>query len=114
MKDQLFLLKPDFSDNGKGRFFCPGCALVEGMLSFYPELREKIDVHYIDFQRPRQVLVSAIGEENQGAPKLILSKNSENIPEGVTVSTANGNRFIANNIEICKYLGLVYGFGIPH
>ena len=33
MKDRLYLLKPNFIDQGKV-YFCPGCAQVEGMLSF--------------------------------------------------------------------------------
>ena len=68
MKDQLYLLKPGFMDKGAGPFFCPGCALVEGLLSFYPDLRGKIEVHYIGFPRPRPEIVSILGADNQGAP----------------------------------------------
>jgi hypothetical protein len=114
MKDQLYLLKPDFMDQGTGPFFCPGCAQVEGMLSFYPVLREKIEVHYIDFQRPRQEIISLIGEENQGAPKLILGENNRVIPEGVNIATANSRTFIGGGSEICKYLASAYGVGTPH
>lgn len=113
MKDQLYLLKPGFMDKGAGPFFCPGCALVEGMLSFYPTLREKIDVHYIDFPRPRPELVSLIGADNQGAPKLILGDMGE-VPAEVNLATANGRRFIASEVEICKYLASIYGVGTPH
>jgi hypothetical protein len=45
MKDRLYLLNPSFIDQGKV-YFCPGCAQVQGMLSFYPALREKIDLRY--------------------------------------------------------------------
>ena len=113
MKDRLFLLKPGFMDQGEGPFFCPGCAMVEGMLSFYPSLREKIDVHYIDFPRPRQEVVSMIGAENQGMPKLILRADAV-LPEGVKVDSVNGWRFVSGDAEICRYLGKVYGVGIPH
>ncbi len=114
MKDQLYLLKPGFMDQGKGPYFCPGCALVEGMLSFYPILREKIEVHYIDFPRPRSELISLIGSDNQGAPKLILSEDSAAAPEDVIVATANGRKFIAGDVAICKYLAHAYGCGMPH
>ena len=77
MKDRLFLLKPGFMDQGKGPYFCPGCAMVEGMLSFYPGLRDKIEVNYIDFPRPRPALVAEIGEENQGCPKLIYNPSKK-------------------------------------
>jgi hypothetical protein len=114
MKDQLYLLKPDFSDNGAGPYFCPESALVEGMLSFYPALREKIEVYYIDFQKPRQVIVAVLGADNQGAPKLILGDNNRNIPPEVTINTANGRKFLSNDIEICRYLASIYGYGMPH
>lgn len=113
MKDQLYLLKPDFMDQGTGPFFCPGCAMVAGMLSFYPLLLDKLDIHYIDFQRPRQEIVSLLGADNQGMPKLIVG-NDEAIPEGIKVDTANRRKFISGNVEICTYLGKKYGCGIPH
>lgn len=114
MKDQLFLLKPDFKDQGSGPFFCPESALVEGMLSFYPVLREKVDVHYINFEKPRQEIVSLLGEENQGAPKLVLGEGIRRIPPEVSVDTANGRKFISKDIEICRYLASTYGVGTPH
>jgi len=114
MKDRLYLLKPDFTDQGAGPFFCPESALVEGVLSFYPTLRDKIEAHYIDFQKPRHSLVAELGAENQGAPKLILGQATRPAPQGVTLSEANGRRFIARDIEICRYLASAYGCGEPH
>jgi hypothetical protein len=113
MKDRLFLLKPNFMDQGIGPYFCPGCVFVEGMLSFYPALREKIEIHYIDFPRPRPDLVAEIGEENQACPKLVLGGDHP-VPQEVTVQEAKGRRFLADAPNICRYLGKVYGFGIPH
>ena len=113
MKDRLFLLKPGFMDQGKGPYFCPGCVVVEGMLSFYPGLRDKIAVDYIDFPRPRPGLVALIGAENQSCPKLILG-GEHPVPEGITVNEVNQNKFIAYPLEICRHLGRTYGVGIPH
>ena len=112
MKDRLYLLKPNFIDQGKV-YFCPGCAQVEGMLSFYPALRRKIDVHYIEFPRPRPSLVTEIGEDNQGCPKLVLGGEYQT-PQEVKASEAKGNRFISGPIEICRYLAAAYGVGEPH
>ncbi|MDW7674924.1 MAG: DUF3088 domain-containing protein [Bacillota bacterium] len=114
MKDQLYLLKPGFFNQEKGPFFCPGCAYVEGMLSFYPELRDKIEVHYLDFPRPRQVLVALIGADNQGAPKLVLGDSAEATPEDIVVHTYNDKKFIADPREICKFLAAKFGVGTPH
>lgn len=113
MKDQLYLLKPDFMDQGTGPFFCPECAMVEGMLSFYPFLRDKLKIQYIDFSRPRQEIIAILGDENQGMPKLILGTGSV-VPEGSKVEAANGNRFLAGDREICRYLAKQYNCGMPH
>ncbi len=112
-KDELFLLKPDFMDEGNGPYFCPGCAFVDGMLSFYPDLRDKIEIRYIDFQRPRPLLASEIGEENQSCPKLILADDRP-APKGIKINEANGRRFVSGESEICHYLGRVYGYAEPH
>ena len=43
----LFLLKPDFTDSSadnEGRkYFCPHCAMIEGVLKYYPQLSEQIE-----------------------------------------------------------------------
>jgi len=112
MRDRLYLLKPNFIDQGKS-YFCPGCALVEGMLSFYPSLREKIEIHYIDFRRPRASLVAEVGDENQGCPKMVLG-GDHSVPQKVAVGEAKGRQFISEPMEICRYLASAYGYGEPH
>jgi hypothetical protein len=112
MKDRLYLIKPNFIDEGKV-YFCPGCAQVEGMLSYYPALREKIEIRYIEFPRPRPSLIAEIGEENQGCPKLILG-GAYPIPQDVSAGEAKGNRFISDPIAICTYLASAYEVGEPH
>lgn len=110
-KDKLFLLKPDFLNNGKGPFYCPECALVEGMLSFYPKLRHKLDVQYIDFAKPRAALVAELGEANQGCPVLILADGRRPPDPGIEVREANGRRFIGNEAHIRRYLSAAFGVG---
>jgi hypothetical protein len=73
--EKLFLIKADFLDANRAdgkRYFCPECSPIEGLLSYYPRLREELEVHYVDFNRPRKVLVDLIGEANQGCPVLVL------------------------------------------
>ncbi len=72
---KLFLLKADFKDINRGddkRYFCPDCVMIEGLLSYYPRLINEIEVKYVNFARPRQVLVDLLGEENQSCPVLVL------------------------------------------
>lgn len=112
-KDTLFLLKPGFFDNGKGPFFCPYCAQVVGLLEFYPELKQYLDIQYLDFPRPRAALVELLGAENQGCPVLVL-KASENPGSDTHVQSANGHFFVEGPNEIAEYLASIHHTGIPH
>lgn len=76
---KLFLLKADFKDLDRGddkRYFCPDCVMIEGLLSYYPRLNNELEVKYVNFARPRQVLVDLLGEENQSCPVLVLEDGS--------------------------------------
>ena len=42
MKDQLYLLRPGFMNAGMGPLYCSDSAPVEGVLSFFPQLRDLI------------------------------------------------------------------------
>jgi hypothetical protein len=110
-KDRLFLLKPDFRKGDEGPYYCPECALVEGLLSYYPRLRHKLDVHYVDFAKPRAVIVAELGEANQGCPVLVLAEGRRVLDPAVEVGEANGRRFIAGDAHIRRYLATTYGVG---
>lgn len=114
MKDKLFLVKPGFMDEGQGPFYCPDSMPVEGMLGFYPQLRELIDVQYVDFQRPREAVIKELGESNQGLPVLIV--NEKNIPlvGHLGVLGYEGKYFLNDEREIREYLSLVYRMGHSH
>ncbi len=114
MKDRLYLLRPDFSDHGDGPFFCGECAVVEGMLGFYPELRKHIDVTYVDFKRPRPEIVRELGPEHQSAPVLVLADARAPLPASVHAQESNGRCFIANEFEICNYLAATFRTGRIH
>lgn len=101
MMEKLFLIKPDFQDPNRGaknKYFCPNCVLLEGLLSFYPRLRNELEVHYIDFARPRPAIVDLIGEANQSCPVLVLEDG----------------RFINEPQDIVRYLTENYHIGKSH
>ena len=104
MKDQLYLLRPGFHNAGVGPLYCGDSLPVEGLLSFFPQLRTLIDVHYLEFPRPRSVLVSALGEQNQGIPVLILAAERKIVDADLTPREANGKRFFADEKSIRRYL----------
>jgi hypothetical protein len=112
-RDQLYLLKPDFHDQDK-TYYCPSCAEVIGLLEFYPALKQHIEIHYLDFARPRPELVSLLGEANQGCPVLVLATAPQNLPAHLKGQQANGRAFVADPREIGAYLAHVHGIGLPH
>jgi len=108
MKDQLYLLRPGFSNAGLVPLQCPDSAPVEGMLSFFPQLRELIDVYYLEFRRPRRQLIEALGEQYQSLPVLILARGHELKETELEPSRANGVRFFAEEKRIRHYLSTQY------
>ncbi|HEY5514017.1 MAG TPA: DUF3088 family protein [Geomonas sp.] len=113
-KDKLFLLRPDFMDAEEGPFYCPESAPIEGILSYYPQLREQLEVSYLDFPRPRQAIIDEIGPDNQGMPVIVVAEGSR-IPAGdFAPREANGKHFITGDQEICSYLSMAYSIGIAH
>lgn len=107
MRPVLYMLKPSFPDAkaGPGLFFCPHSATIEGLLSYAPALRERLEIRVVDFPRPRHEIIAQIGEANQACPVLIL-------PPGVAPPAAmplahreaNGRVFFVGAQEIAAYL----------
>lgn len=112
-RDQLYLLKPNFQDHEKA-FYCPGCAEMIGLLEYYPALKPGIEIHCVDFARPRPELVSLLGEANQSCPVLVLATVPQNLPAHLKVQHANGHSFVAGPREIGEYLAHVHSIGVPH
>ncbi|MBM3874654.1 MAG: DUF3088 domain-containing protein [Verrucomicrobia bacterium] len=113
-RDHLFLLSPLFPDAklGPGLYHCPECAQVEGLLSFFPFLRSRLEVSYVDFPRPRAAVVPLVGPENQGCPVLVLGAGSV-APAGAKVGPA-GRAFVSGAAAISTYLAAAHGISQPH
>ncbi len=112
-RDRLFLLKPGFTDGSGGSFYCPACAEVGGLLSYYPELLEKLEVSYIDFPRPRPEIVAEIGEANQDAPVLILDGKPEGRTTGYRIREYQDRFFVSGPRDIGNYLADRFGVARP-
>ena len=111
MADRLYLLNPDWFDDEGGPWFCPPGAVVEGVLSFYPQLREKIEITYLNHPRPRPAVIAEVGEANQSCPILVLDGEFD-WPDA-KVSEVTGKRFLMDG-DIMPYLAARYGIGRPH
>ena len=112
MKDMLFLLRPGFEDHGTS-YFCPYCAQVIGFLTYFPQVRDTLQITELDFPRPRQPLIDLVGEANQGMPLLVLGGEPVAVPD-VTIEEANGHRFVKNALSIIRYLAATRHVPLPH
>lgn len=114
-RDMLFLLKPDFMHDGKGPYYCPSCASLEGVLGFYPRLRAVLEVRYVDFPRPRAAVIAELGADHQGLPALVIhTQPGAGQLAGLDVLEGNGRRFLNNVADIGRYLARTRGIGEPH
>lgn len=111
--DRLYVIRPGFSHEGDGPFYCPGCAEVLGLLEHYPHLKSQVALHFVDFARPRPELIELVGEENQGCPVLVLAEDPGELPEGLDVQRAKGRTFVEGPAAIGAYLARVHGSGKP-
>lgn len=109
-RDVLFLLPRAFEKDGRQKF-CPPCALIEGFLSWHPDVAERLDVRRVDFPRPRTPVVERLGEGRQNCPVLILAEDAPDGP-GVQV-TETGVRYVDDGAPIARYLAERYGKASP-
>lgn len=116
--EKLFLLNPDFQDervDGTTQsYYCPHNAMIEGILTYYPELKTKLEIKYIDFPRPRKQLVELIGEEHQGSPCLVISKDNSDIVDTSYFNDSGEYLFVNKKELIARYLADKHSIGKPH
>jgi hypothetical protein len=107
-RDRLFLLAPGFEKDGIPSF-CGPCAMVEGFLGYFPQVRETLEIVYYPFPRPRAAIVDLVGEANQSMPVLVLAGPSDH-PD---VQQVNGNWFVIDPKPICRFLAERHGLPVP-
>ena len=110
-RDSLFLLPPGFLDNNR-REFCPECAEIQGLLSWFPAIRDSLRVFYQPIEKPRAQMIDLLGVKNQNCPTLILSEHSP-VFDGAPVLTKGGIRFINNARGIATYYACRFGTPFP-
>jgi hypothetical protein len=109
--ERLFLVNPHWTDAEGGPWFCPAGSVIEGVLAFYPQLKQQLDITRVDYPRPRPAVIEQAGEDHQSCPILILDGEFD-WPEAQT-SAATGRRFLQDQ-AIIPYLAARYGIGLPH
>ncbi len=116
-KDRLFLLNPNFTDIKKDNveqiYYCPYNAMLEGILHYFPDLRNQLEINYINFPRPRKQIIELLGEENQGLPLLIIERKDIDI-SALEVMQYKEKLFIKGSDAIALYLSMAYKIPKPH
>ena len=110
-RDILFLLPPGFEDEG-ARQYCPECAEVWGLLSYFPAIRESLDIVYVPIDKPRATMSAVLGDKNQNAPTLVLQDDSPDHPD-CGIMRYRGRRFINNARDIGRYYAARFGTPQP-
>ncbi len=110
----LFLLKEDFRDGDGLPYYCPECATISGVLSYFPKIRHSIDVRYVDFERPRQAIVELVGAQNQGCPILVLDKAPHMDAIRFLTGQYDGRYFVSGAKAIALFWSCLYGTSRPH
>ena len=116
--EKLFLLNPNFQDlkvdGTEQLYYCPHCAMIEGLLKYYPNLKNFIEIIYVDFQRPRKQIIELIGEENQGCPSLVIPKVNSGKVDTSYFKELGDYLFVNKKELIALYLADKYQIGKLH
>lgn len=110
-KDTLFMLPPGFNDNNR-REYCPECAELWGGLSWFPAIKESLEIIYVPIDKPRETMTETLGDKNQNAPTLLLHAESPEF-ENCGIMKYRGHRFINNAKDIGKYYARRFGTPFP-
>ncbi len=110
-RDILFLLAPGFEDDNR-REYCPECAEMWGVLSYFPAVREALEIRYQPIAHPRPGLVGMLGEGAWNCPTLVLAAGADPGPHA-EAKTARGLRYLDSARDIGKYFAHLYGTPFP-
>ena len=110
-RDILFLLPPGFEDNDR-REFCPECAEMWGVLSYYPAIKEAVEIRYVGIEHPRAPICDLLGDGRWNAPTLILANEADGAPS-VAPKSENGHTFYDSARTIAQYFSHKYGTAVP-
>jgi hypothetical protein len=114
MKDILFLLRPGFRDGEGAPYYCPYCAMIEGVLAMFPEVMPYLDVRHVDYPRPRSEIVALLDERHQSCPVLIVNRPIAAVEPSLPLVDVNGRKILEEPEDIGNYLSVAYGIPRPH
>lgn len=87
--------------------------MLEGVIKYYPELKDHFEIVYIDFPRPRNKVIDLLGEENQSLPSLVINNNVMDL-SSLNAKYSNDQLFLISAEDILKYFAQQHGIPLPH
>jgi len=90
---------------------CPDACLVEGALLLNPHWADAVTIVRVDYPRPRPEIIAVLDEDNQNAPTLILTEETE--AHQPVEAEVRGRRIITDPKAICRQLAACYGGSRP-
>jgi hypothetical protein len=111
--DKLILRRPGFEDPAfPGQtFYCLHCALVEGVLTSFPELAARLIIERIVWPRPEHSVGALVGEGSQSLPLLVLTPGETS---RYRTGTYQDRVLVAGKDRILAALSERHGFPDPH
>ena len=110
-KDILFLLPPGFEDNER-REFCPECAELWGVLSYFPAIKEALEIRYVGIEHPRAPICILLGEGRWNAPTLVLAEQNLGYAPS-EAQQSNGESYLGSARAIARYFAARFGTAVP-
>ena len=116
--DTLFLLTPGFTDGTRDRegktYYCPDCAFLEGVLACCPDLRNRLDIRYVAYPRPRREIVELVGDTYQGCPNLVLDPANHRFVDATKFHRSGERLHSTDTKVIVDYLAARHGAMVAH
>lgn len=111
----LYLLKSQFIDTkvGEEPLFCPQCSPIEGLMAMFPDVRQNLDVRYVEFARPRGDMAQYTGEF-QGCPQIVLPDGDDTHSQGLSEPGIGEARRIDDFDKVQSYLIARFDLPKPH
>lgn len=114
--DILFLLPARFVDEARdgAAFHCAACVHVEGLLTCYPQLRDVLEIRYVEYARPRDAIAELLGDAHQGCPVIVVADDARAGAPGVQRSASTGRLFVDGSRDITTYCAQFNGIVPAH
>lgn len=82
------------------------------MLSWFPALKETLDIVYVGIGHPRAEITALLGDGRHNAPTLVLHPGSPRA-DGVAYVEANGRAYLPSARLIAQHFAALHGTPIP-